>query len=290
MITTLAELGPRARAAVEGWLDRAVADVDADYRDAVREDLAAYFADHLDAGATATDVARVAAGAGRAEDGEGERRRFGGLPIDLTPPTAEKVAHRWWNPRDERLFVPRVFGLGWTLNAGAVAVKLRLIEPDAEDEPFASTPRPAFGAAVAVPAVLSVAVAAHYLFRWRTLPARLPSQLGVTGGLGGTTARATAAAVDISVAALPTAWAAWVVARRSDGPSSAGALAAATAAAATSAGLTLWRTAATDGRPRAWAGPALLGLFWLPAGALLLALARAGRAAEQARDLGEEDR
>lgn len=286
MITSLEQLNPRARAAAHDWLDRAVAGVDADYRDAVREDLAAYFADNLDASATPADVARLAAGVGEAQDASGERRRFGDWPVDFTPPTARKVAHRWWNPRDERLFVPRVFGLGWTLNVGAAAVKLGLIEPDAEDEPFTSTPEPAFRAALAVPAALTAAVAAHYLFRWRGLPGRLPAQLGATGRVDGTMPRGAAAAVDVSVAALPTAWAAYQVARGTDGASSAGAVAAATAAAATSAGLTLWRAAATDGRPRPWAGPGLVALLWVPSGVVLLGLALAGRAAEQRRDLG----
>jgi hypothetical protein len=287
MIATLEELDPTARAAARRCIAKVVEDVDAEMRDAVREDLEAYFADHLDANASPADVSRVAATVGDAPGPDGGRRLFAGVPIDLTPPTAERVAHTWWNPRDERIFVPRVFGLGWSLNVGAVAVRLGLIEPDAEDEPFASTPVPVLRAAVAVPVVLSAAVAAHYLFRWRQLPARLPSQLGATGRVDSWTRKGVAAAVDVSVATVPTAWAAIRIGRGATGATAAGSLAAATTSAATSAGLALWRTAAVDGKERPWAGPALAALLWLPSGALLLALARAGRTAEQRRDLEE---
>lgn len=37
---------------------------------------------------------------------------------------------RAFEPENPRLFVPRSFGIGWDLNAGAVAVKLGLIRPD----------------------------------------------------------------------------------------------------------------------------------------------------------------
>ena len=281
------DLAPQTRTAVEDWVRRLVRGVDAAYRDSVQADLRDWFTDHLDAGSTVADVEALAAAVGDATGGTGERRLFGGLPIDLHPPTAERVARTWWNPRDERLFVPRVFGLGWTLNVGAVAVRLGLIEPDAEDEPFANTPAPALRAALVVPALLTAAVAAHYAFRWRGLPERLPSQLGAVGQVDRWTPKAIAAAVDVSVAAVPTAWAVWQARRGATGATAAGSVAAATASAATAAGLTLWRAAATDGRARPWAGPGLVALLWLPSGALLLALARAGRSAEQRRDLGE---
>jgi hypothetical protein len=40
----------------------------------------------------------------------------GFVPYDLRLPTLERARSRWWNPEDERLFVPQVFGVGWTLN------------------------------------------------------------------------------------------------------------------------------------------------------------------------------
>ncbi len=287
MISSLDGLNAEARAAVDACLERVGRGVDAEFREEVLDDLRAYFTDHLEPGATSADVDAVAATVGEVGGAEEPSRgRFGGVPIDLTPPTAERVAHTWWNPRDERIFVPRVFGLGWALNVGAVAVKLGLIEPDAEDEPFETTPDAAFRQSLAVPALISAAVVAHYAVRGRALPNRLPSQADFAGKVGSWTSKPVAAATDIAVAVLPTAWAAVTIARGGKGAQAAGSLATATGAAAVAAGLTLWRTAALDGRARPWFGPALAALLWLPAGGLLLALARAGRAAEQRRDLG----
>ena len=49
---------------------------------------------------------------------EGEVLGF--VPYDFRMPTAERARSRWWNPEDERLFVPTVFGVGWTVNAARV--------------------------------------------------------------------------------------------------------------------------------------------------------------------------
>ena len=282
MIASLDVLDAEARAVVDTCLERVGKGVDAEFREEVLDDLRAFFTDHLQTGATAADVSALAATVGDPDDPqEPTHHRLGGVPIDLTAPTAERVAHTWWNPRDERVFVPRVFGLGWALNVGAVAVKLGLIEPDAEDEPFETTPAAAFARGLAVPALLSAAVVAHYAFRGRELPARLPNQADIAGRVGSWTSKPVAAATDIAVAVVPTAWAAWTVGRGATGAQAAGSLATATGAAAVAAGLTLWRTAALDGRARPWFGPALAGLLWLPSGALLLALAtgRTGRRA-----------
>ncbi len=290
MITSLDVLDAEARAVVDACLARVGRGVDAEYRAEVLDDLRSYFADHLEPGATAADVTALANTVGEAgaaaTTGEPRHRRFGGIPIDLTPPTAERIAYTWWNPRDERIFVPRVFGLGWSVNVGAVAVKLGLIEPDAEDEPFENTPAPALRKALVVPGVLAAAVVAHYVVRGPGLPARLPSNLDLAGRVGSWTGKPVAAATDIAVAVVPTVWAAWIIGRGGTGARAAGSIASATAGAATAAGLTLWRTAALDGKARPLAGPGIAALVWLPAGALLLALARAGRAAEQRRDLG----
>ncbi len=48
--------------------------------------------------------------------------RVGGLvPYDFRMPTFERARSRWWNPTDDRLFVPTVFGVGWTVNFGRIA-------------------------------------------------------------------------------------------------------------------------------------------------------------------------
>jgi hypothetical protein len=40
----------------------------------------------------------------------------GVVPYDFRPPTIARARQRWWNPEEPRLFVPQVFGVGWTIN------------------------------------------------------------------------------------------------------------------------------------------------------------------------------
>ena len=42
--------------------------------------------------------------------------RIVGVPYDFRMPSIQRMMERWWNPDDERLFVPQVFGVGWTVN------------------------------------------------------------------------------------------------------------------------------------------------------------------------------
>lgn len=49
---------------------------------------------------------------------EGEVLGF--VPYDFRVPTVERARSRWWNPTDDRLFVPAVFGVGWTVNLARV--------------------------------------------------------------------------------------------------------------------------------------------------------------------------
>jgi len=55
--------------------------------------------------------------------------RVGGLvPYDFRMPTLDRARSRWWNPQDDRVFVPTVFGVGWTINVARLARFLGLIE------------------------------------------------------------------------------------------------------------------------------------------------------------------
>jgi hypothetical protein len=42
--------------------------------------------------------------------------RYRGIPYDWRRPTVARTKARWWNPAEPRLFVPRVFGIGWDVN------------------------------------------------------------------------------------------------------------------------------------------------------------------------------
>lgn len=39
------------------------------------------------------------------------------VPYDLRfPPSPARILSRWWNPDDERILTPMVFGAGWSIN------------------------------------------------------------------------------------------------------------------------------------------------------------------------------
>lgn len=48
----------------------------------------------------------------------------GVVPYDFRPPTFERMKARLWNPKGP-LLSSQVFGVGWTLNIGAVVARLR---------------------------------------------------------------------------------------------------------------------------------------------------------------------
>jgi hypothetical protein len=48
----------------------------------------------------------------------------GFVPYDLRMPTFGKIKRTFWNP-DGAIIVNRAFGVGWTINIGAVVAKVR---------------------------------------------------------------------------------------------------------------------------------------------------------------------
>lgn len=104
-----------------------------------------------------------------------------GMPYDVRVPNSDRIASRWWNPMDPRLFVPRVFGLGWGINFGALAVKVHLVRPDDEDEPFASVPGAVITATLILPSLVVAATLAMMAITWPVLPASVPSHWDVFG-------------------------------------------------------------------------------------------------------------
>lgn len=53
---------------------------------------------------------------GRATRDRDWHGRVLGVPYDYRPPTPARVKERLWNRADERVIVPTVFGVGWTVN------------------------------------------------------------------------------------------------------------------------------------------------------------------------------
>jgi hypothetical protein len=39
-----------------------------------------------------------------------------GIPYDFRFPSRAKLKSHYWNPEDERIFIPRAFGFGWDIN------------------------------------------------------------------------------------------------------------------------------------------------------------------------------
>jgi hypothetical protein len=49
------------------------------------------------------------------------------VPYDFRMPTFARARSRWWNLEDDRLFVPQVFGVGWTVNLARLVKLVRLV-------------------------------------------------------------------------------------------------------------------------------------------------------------------
>jgi hypothetical protein len=59
-----------------------------------------------------------------------EERRWHGsiadfVPYDLRVPTVDLIMAKVWNEEDDRLFMPTIFGVGWTVNWASVVSRLR---------------------------------------------------------------------------------------------------------------------------------------------------------------------
>jgi hypothetical protein len=53
--------------------------------------------------------------------------KLGFIPYDFRLPTIERLKETYWNPENERVFVPLACGIGWTLNFHALLEKMRII-------------------------------------------------------------------------------------------------------------------------------------------------------------------
>lgn len=157
-----------------------------------------------------------------AEPEQPRRRAEGdvlGVPWGARPlADAQTWAERLWNPRDPRLLMPRVFGIGWDVNFGALAVKLGLLRPDdVDDATFERVPR-GLTAGLAWASVATLALAAAYaLVSAPHQPPRIPTHFGVHGP-DSFASPLLAAAQYLGVAAVPVLLIAWrVFLRRASG-------------------------------------------------------------------------
>ncbi len=105
-----------------------------------------------------------------------------GMPYEFRSPTASRVMERMWNPSDPRIMMPRSWGVGWTINFGAIAVRLGLVRPDdVEERPFENLSDAALRAAMTVPIVLGLAAAALAAAFWTRLPGQVPVHFNGAG-------------------------------------------------------------------------------------------------------------
>jgi len=300
-LQVIGELGASSRAVAERYMDQvrtAMAGQDEAVVDTTIEDLAEHFCAVLEPASTSSDVEWVIAQLGpasafgddsaapdRMADATRPAGRILGVPYDwrFTP---ERVASRWWNPRDQRIFMPRAFGIGWDINFGALAVKLHLIEPDAEDAPFSEVTDRAFLGALLVPVALTAFVVGTYLGSRFALPPALPSHWNAVGMPDGYWSQGVAFGFLLAWALLPTLWAVWAVATRRSPLTRAAIIGVASFSSALAAGVWALTLATVFASPVSPALPALtiLPCFLVPF-AVLLGLARAGRSAEVRRDI-----
>ena len=298
VVHDLSELDAAARQRVETYLTAvtvAVRQSDPDVADSVLEDLRDDLFAALSGDSTADDVERAIARYGdpssigsaseKSEDLTEPVGRFLGMPYDYRV-TGERAMSRIWNPQDPRIIMPRLFGLGWTVNFGAIAVKLHLIEPDAEDEPFGSVSERAFLLALFVPVALTAFVLGSYLALRTQLPAMLPSHWNAAGVVDGYATQLAAFLLPFGFASTSTLVAMWAVAAKRSAFVRGGYIGLASGLSALGAGI--WAlTLASALRPPVNASmPALMILpTVIVPFAVLLGLSRAGRGAEQRRDL-----
>lgn len=117
-----------------------------------------------------------------------------GIPNSFTRGVGKRLAGTF-NPADPRLLVPKVIGAGWDLNLGAIAVQLRLLNPDDVDDEVldeATAYLPLARAVASVPAALGLGATA-LLFTRRKQAARLSGKSQTVNLVFGTLTPALAA-------------------------------------------------------------------------------------------------
>jgi hypothetical protein len=62
------------------------------------------------------------------------QQTFLGMPMNWEW-NPSKMARNYWNPDDDRIFPPRVFGIGWDLNGHALMRRFGLLPQRGEDKP-----------------------------------------------------------------------------------------------------------------------------------------------------------
>lgn len=233
---------------------------------------------------------------GEPPDATSPQGRILGMPYDFRGVTTERLANRLWNPADPRIFMPRLFGIGWTINFGAIAVRLGLLRPDdTDDAAFERAPDAAVAGALAVPALLAAATVALIAAAWPSLPAEVPIHWGANGAPDDWAPRTLAFGLVLALSVLPMAVTYAQVLRRG-GTKRARIVSASALGLVSTLGLGLAALTVADaggGRSGPWVMPVILAglalsfaLLYVP---LRLGLRAQWREATSAHKKGEDD-
>ena len=55
------------------------------------------------------------------------------IPFEFRVPALPRARERWWNREDHRVFTPRLFGVGWSLNLYQVLKRLGIVGKHEEE-------------------------------------------------------------------------------------------------------------------------------------------------------------
>lgn len=62
-----------------------------------------------------------------------EQQSFLGIPMNWDW-NVQKMLRNYWNPEDERIFPPKVFGIGWDVNGHALLRRLGVLPGETNEE------------------------------------------------------------------------------------------------------------------------------------------------------------
>jgi hypothetical protein len=208
-----------------------------------------------------------------------------GVPYDLRVPSAAREASQWWNPLDRRVLVPKAWGVGWTVNFGALAVGAGVVRPDDEDVPFGAVPAHTVAATLAAPLAALAAFGALAAVSWSRLPATVPTRWSLSGEVTGHGSRGSTVLGLSALATVPCAMAAGIHLRGRPPLERVGASTESLLLVTTALSVLAQMVHTSSGRSGVW--PLWLGRaasVALPF-ALLVRVSRIGSAAEQRHDL-----
>jgi hypothetical protein len=58
---------------------------------------------------------------------------LGKIPYDFRTPSPKRIKRSLWAPDDPRLFVPRAFGVGWSINLASVKAQLKKLQESSSE-------------------------------------------------------------------------------------------------------------------------------------------------------------